>query len=81
MLRLANTGDKEVLISLSKQESLTPALIDILIDKGTYMAKRILIEKHGTSLSGEQKEHLLSLFTQFPETYHESLQTKLLEIH
>jgi hypothetical protein len=80
MLRLANTGDKEVLISLSKQESLTPALIDILIDKGTYMAKKTLIEMHGTSFSSEQKERLLSLFTQFPETYQESLKSKLLEI-
>ncbi len=75
MLQLAKTGDKEVIIYLSRQSTLPLSVIDIIISRGTYMAKKTLVEHH--TLSTEQKEVLLAHFNQHSDTYDTSLRSRL----
>jgi len=75
MLQLSTTGDKEVLINLSRQLTLPSLVIDNIISRGTYMSKKTIVEHH--TLSMEQKERLLSHFNQHTDTYDISLKSRL----
>lgn len=57
--QLILTGDKDVLIRLSKSQKLTSEQVDLIIPKSVYLVKKHLITKQ--DLNDNQKSQLLAL--------------------
>lgn len=69
--QLILTGDKDVLIRLSKSQKLTPEQIDLIIPKSVYLVKKNLITNQ--NLTDEQKSQLLALMNDSSLDYSELL--------
>ncbi len=64
---LVASGNKEVMINLTRCQILSPRMIDKILPNSVYLTKKNLIEKQ--NLSNEHKEILLNLMSEHQDTY------------
>ena len=69
IIKLIETGNKEVLIAISLRSNLNKIIIEKLIEKGTYKVKINLINHH--TLTRYHKQLLLSSMENFKDLYHD----------
>jgi len=70
--KLISIGNKDILINLAKNASIIENHIDVIINKGTYLAKKHLIEHH--TLTNEQKNKLLEIMNVHKNIYSDLIQ-------
>ena len=69
LIKLIETGNKEVLIAISRRSDLSSIVIEKLIRKGTYQVKINLINHH--TLTKNHKQLLLSSMEKISDLYHD----------
>ena len=69
-------GNKDILISLTRNQILSPEDIDLIIPKSTYLVKKYLVENQELSFS--QKEKLVSLMEKSTLNYTELINKLIL---
>ncbi len=72
-LLLAQTGDRDVIVNLTKFQNLEPDIIDFILPNSVYQAKYFIIKKQ--LLNDQQKKLLLNQMLNFPDMYSQLLES------
>ncbi len=62
-------GNKDILINLAKNENLTELNINDIIEKGTFLARKNLIEYQ--NLNDQQKQRMIEIMNQHKNLYND----------